>query len=597
MTQAGIAPPSLSAWRALAQAALKGAPFEALITNSPSGLAIAPLYTQADAQIEPPLSGARIGPWDARQIVSSTDPAQANLEALRDLEGGASSIEIEVQARDGGRGVRLDRQEDLAALTAGWMIDLAPMALSADAPQASDLLLAFAKARGLLDTAFAFNRDPLGAALRGALQADALPDALREAIAFDEAVAADFPRARALRLDARAVHEAGASEAQEIGFLAGALALYLRAGLAPARAADACLVSLALSADPLVEIAKLRAARLILGRVLELCAVPTPRRVFALQALVGKRMLTRRDPWVNLLRAAAAGFAGAVGGADVLTILPLSEALGQPDAFARRLARNAHAILAHEAHLAHVMDPAAGAYAFEALTEDIAAAGWAFFQQLEGQGGVAAALASGWLAAAIAPVRAEREARVRRRQDALTGVSQYPLLGERSIEAHPWPAEPARNPLLEPMRLAAPFERLRDLADAAGNPPVFLANLGSLAEFAPRAQFTANLLAAGGLTVLGAEQAYQDDAALADAFRASGARAACLCSTDSAYAAQAESTARALIAAGCGLVALAGRPAEHEATWRAAGIAVFIYAGGDAIEALEAMHAGLGVRA
>lgn len=596
MTQILFPSPSAQAWRVLAEKALGGAPFERLISNRPGGLAIAPIYAQSDQPAQAPLAGRAAGAWDARQIISCADPADANQEALADLEGGTTSIEIEVQAADGGRGIRLNRLDDLARLTAGWMVDLAPMALSADAPQASHLLLAFAKARGLLDTAFAFNRDPIGAALRGAIDANAMPNALREALAFEEAVASDFPKARALRLDARPLHEAGASEAQELGFLAGALALYLRAGLDPARAAKACLVTLALSADPLLEIAKLRAARLVLGRVLEVFGAAIEHRVMALQAVVGARMLTRRDPWINLLRAAAAGFAGALGGADVLTILPMSHALGQPDAFARRLARNTHSVLAHEAHLAQVIDPAAGAYAFEALTEEIAAAAWAFFQDLERQNGVLGVLDNGWLAQSIAPVRADREARVRRRTDALIGISHYPLLGERSVEARPWPADPARNPLLAPMRLAEPFERLRDRAEAAGSPAIFLANLGSLAECGARAGFAGNLFTAGGLPSHGAEDTHADLAALIAAFSASGARAACLCGSDSAYFEQAEPAARALKAAGCGMVILAGRPAEHDAIWRAAGITQFIYAGCDAVAALEAVHTGLGVR-
>lgn len=593
MTQERFAIPNLDTWRALAQASLKGAPFEALVTRQPGGLDILPLYTQADAPVAPPLSGARLGPWDARQIVAREDPGAANLEALEELQGGAASLEIEVQAAGGGRGVRLSSPEDLARLTAGWMLDLAPLALSADAPQASDLLFSFAKARGLFDAAFAFNRDPIGAALRGNLAPEALPNALGDALAFARAVQADFPKARALRLDARPVHEAGGSEAQEIGILAAALAHYLRAGLAPERAAGACLVTLALGADPLIEIAKLRAARLVLGRVLE--ASGARDQIIAIQACTGKRMLTRRDPFLNVLRAASAAFAGAVGGADIVTVLPLSEPLGQPDALARRLARNAHAVLAGEAHLALVQDPGAGSYAIEALTEDLARSGWAFFQGIEAQGGPLAALANGWLAKAIAPIRVEREARLRRRADAVTGVSEFPWLEEPKLRLEAWPLCPPQRAGLPPMRLAEPFERLRDLADTAGNPPVFLANLGSLAEFSPRAQFAANLLAAGGIPALGPEQAYRDDAALADAFRASGARAACLCGNDEAYGARAQSAALALKSAGCGPLLLAGRPRQHEAAWRAAGITDFLFTGCDAIAALETLQNGLGI--
>lgn len=148
---------------------------------------------------------------------------------------------------------------------------------------------------------------------------------------------------------------------------------------------------------------------------------------------------------------------------------------------------------------------------------------------------------------------------------------------------------------LAPFRLAAPFERLRDRAEAAGAPGVFLATLGRLAEFSPRAQFAANLLAAGGLASLGGEDAHADDAALAAAFRASGAHVACLCGGDAAYAARAEGAARALKAAGCDFLALAGRPGAQEAALAAAGVELFVFAGGDAIEALERLQGALGL--
>jgi len=578
-------------WRALAEKALNGASFDRLRSRLAGGLSLEPLYTPANAPAGLRLRAPRAG-WDIRQQLAQGDAGAANAIALEELEGGATSLEIAVAAPQGGPGVRLAGPSDLETLTAGWMLDLAPLALEADWPEPSAWLFAFAKGQGLLNAAFVFNRDPLGAALRQG----AAPEPLADAIAFAERVGADFPNAAALRLDARPVHEAGGSEAHEIGAALAAFIAYARAGLAPGDLARLASVAVAIGPDGFLEIAKLRALRLAFARLLEACgAPPAPLRI---HATTGRRMFTRRDPWVNQLRITAAGFAAAAGGADAVTLLPLTEALGQSTPFSRRLARNAQTILIEESHAGHVADPAAGAFAFEAASEQLARAGWEVFQAIEREGGLLAALQSGWLARETGAVRAEREKNVRRRKDAITGVSEFPLLGERTTDAEPWPraASWPGDRALVPVRLAEPFERLRDAAEMAGAPPVFLATLGQLTEFSPRAQFAANLFAAGGLPSLGAEDTHSDDAALTAAFQASGARAACLCGSDAAYAERAESAARALKAAGCTVLAYAGRPGEQEGPLRAAGVDLFVFAGGDAVEALEHIHRALGVK-
>lgn len=580
-----------SRWRALAEKALGGAPLERLQTKLPGGLRLDALYTGSNAPTGARLTAPRHG-WDVRQHLAQGDARKANEIALEELAGGATSLEIAVSAPGGGPGVRLSGVADLEALTAGWMLDLAPLALDADWPEPSAWLLELAKGQGLLDAAFVFNRDPLGAALRQG----APHELLAAAVDFAQRVGTSFPHAIPLRLDARPVHEAGGSEAQEIAVALAAFVEYARAGLAADELARLACVAIAIGPDTFLEVAKLRAVRLAFARLLEACgAAPIAVRI---HATTGRRMFTRRDPWVNQLRITAAGFAAATGGADAITLLPLTEALGESTPFSRRLARNAQTILIEESHVGHVADPAAGAFAFEGASEQLAQAGWDCFQAIERQGGLLAALRSGWLAREIGAVRAEREKSLRRRRDAITGVSEFPLLSERTTVAEPWPraAAMAGEGALIPIRLAEPFERLRDAAEAAGAPPVFLATLGNLADFSPRAQFAANLFAAGGLPSLGADETHADAAALVEAFRASGAKVACLCGSDSAYAERAESAAPALKAAGCRFLAYAGRPGEHEAALRAAGVDIFVFAGGDAVEALEHIHRALGVK-
>ena len=581
---AGFEPATRERWRAAVDKALAGAPFERLRTTLYDALIIEPVYAGADTP-----SGAvlgRAGAWDVRQIVSRAAPAAANTEALADLEGGATSIEFAVDRGDG-RGVALNSAEDVAAALDGVMIDLAPIALDAGANTTPALLLAaHATKRGQKAAPLAFNLDPFAALL-----GDGAPPALDLKVARE--LAADFPNAATLRADIRAVHEAGGSERQELATLLAIGAAYLRAGenagWSPGETARALLFTLAAGPDLIVEIAKLRAARLVWARLLSACGVEAPMR---LQSVTGARMLTKRDPWVNLLRVTAAGFAGGVGGADIVTTAPLTAALGQPTPFARRLARNTQILLQEESHLARVADPAAGSWGVEKLTDELARGAWALFQDIETRGGIVAAF--DWLSAEIGKVRDARIANARKRKDEITGVSAFPLLDERAVAFDPWPQAETPRKGLPRVRLAAPFEELRDRAERAGARKLFLATLGAPAQFAARENFAKNLFEAGGIPAVGGETGYNPQT-LGDAFKASGAVAACLCGADAVYEASAEAAARALKQAGCAYVVLAGKPGAHEAALRAAGVDAFAYAGVDVATFLDGAHAAMGI--
>ena len=298
-----------------------------------------------------------------------------------------------------------------------------------------------------------------------------------------------------------------------------------------------------------------------------------------------------------MLRATIAAFSAGLGGADAISVLPFTQALGLPDGFARRIARNTQLILLEESNLAKVADPAAGSGGLEDLTQKLCSAAWGLFQEFEAAGGAAAALERGLIQSKVAAVRAEREKAVAQRKDALTGTSEFPNIHEvpaKVLDVTPVSAAPQMT--LPQIRLAEPFEALRDASDrmlaATGSrPKIFLANLGTLAEFTARATFAKNFFEAGGIEAVGNEGFKSRDAMVA-AFKASGAQLACLCSTDEVYARDAADTAKALAAAGATHVYLAGRPRESEAL-KAAGVGSFIFAGCDALVALREAYLSL----
>ncbi len=595
-------------WRKLVEGVLKGASFEAkLVAKTHDGLAIEPLYARrADAR---PVAGRAPGTsWWITQRVDHPDPAAANAEALHDLENGATALSLVFAEGVGayGYGLAADAETITRAL-AGIHFD-AGVALDLDGgawPQhPSSLLAACVRRSGVAADAtnIRFGCDPIGAA--AASGASALPwsdlqPALSAAIRDLAAQGFHGPFACA---DGRVIHNAGGSEAQELAYALAVAAAYLRAleagGIAIDVAPTMIYFRLAADADQLLTMAKFRALRKLWARVEGACGLtPAPPFVAAETAW---RMMTRRDPYVNMLRATIAVVGAGLGGADAVTVLPFTLALGLPDRFARRIARNTQLVLLEEANLAKVADPAAGSGGIEDLTEQLCRAAWAAFQEIEAAGGAWAALQQGLIQKNVAAVRGARQAAVARRQDALTGTSDFPDLAEAPVavlDAAPVaPAPSAAGPRFEPLpriRLAEPFEALRDASDrmaalSGARPKIFLANLGAPADFTARATFAKNFFEAGGIEAVSNDGFASHDGLVA-AFRASGARLACLCSSDAIYAREAAAAARALRHAGAS-VWLAGRPGALEGALKGAGVCGFVFAGCDALAALRITH-------
>jgi methylmalonyl-CoA mutase len=400
--------------------------------------------------------------------------------------------------------------------------------------------------------------------------------------------------------DGRPVHDAGGSEAQELAFALSLAVAYLRmlegGGIPLDAARSAISFRLIADADQFLTLAKFRALRRLWARVEQACGL-APKPVF-IAAETAWRMLTQRDPNVNMLRATMATFAAGLAGANAITVLPHTLALGLPDAFARRVARNTQLVLLEESNLAKVSDPAAGSGGIESLTKELCETAWSIFQEIEKAGGLFAALQHGLIQGNVAATRKAREANVARRKDVLTGASEFPNLHEAQIaveDVKPVALASANEAItfepLAPSRLASPFERLRDRSDqmlkvSGKRPRVFLANLGTAADFTARATFAKSFFGAGGIEAVDSD-GFTDTAALAATFKGSGAPLVIICSSDKLYSQLAVDAAKALKAAGAKHIYSAGRAGELEAALREAGTTEFIVAGGDALAVLQ----------
>lgn len=628
---AEFATPTREAWLAAVDKALKGGAFERLVSTTLDGIRIEPLYTADDVAtrhdeagfpgLDPLMRGGRpeprpMGDWDIRAAVGHPDPATANAWALTELRNGATSLDLVVDAGGSCCGVSCRSADDLRRVLDGVLLDIAPISLHAGAHAAvvAEWFGDIASERGVTaSVSGCLGIDPIGTLAETGLVPQGVDEAIAEGVAFAKANADASPALRAFRANGAVAFDAGASEGQELAFLLGSATAYLRAmidgGMEPARAAAQISLEVAADVDVFATIAKIRALRHCWSTVLTASGVDVDAApVVQVSAVAGGRWLTEVDPWVNLLRGTAATIAAVTGGADIVRVSPFDSAEGLPGELGRRLARNTQLLMQDESHIGTVIDPGGGSYYIESLTDAFAEVGWAQFQQLETEGGIVAALCSGALAARITATASDRDALIAKRKWPITGVSEFPLLGETRPTPVDWPAVDHRPavPLtgtattatpLELRRLSEPYERLRAAAEAASpQPSVFLANIGTGAQYTARATFAANLFATAGVRALG-ETGYSSAAEAAAAFVDSGAPIAIICGSDASYDDVAVAFAQALKAAGAKRVYLAGRPGERKADYEAAGIDEFVSVGVDVLDAMTRLHAQLGVSA
>ncbi len=541
-------------WREMVDAVLRktGASYDSLVTKTYDGIELQPLYTLDDALPPYALAPVKQG-WDVRQRHTVPDP----VALMNDLEGGVTSLWLALPAQS------LERVLD------GVYLDLAPIVLDGDVDAARAMLRIYDQA------------PVLASDVRGNLALTPFGDALD----VTKQACEQFPSLRTVVVDALPFHDAGGSDSEELGASLALAVSYLRAltdaGLTVEQAFAQLEFRYAATADQFMTIAKLRAARRLWARVAEVSGVDVPQ---VQHAVTSSAMMTRRDPWVNMLRTTVATLAAGLGGADAVTVQPFDAAIGLPDEFARRVARNTQNLLLEESHLGEVIDPAAGSWYVEKLTDELAAHAWSWFQEIERAGGFSAA--QGLVRDRIAATWAARSARLADRSDPITGVSEFPNLTEKPVVREPAPELPTGG--LPRVRYAQAFEELRDLADAQPErPQVFLATLGPVAAHTARATFAANLFNAGGFATPNAGPTKTPEE-VAEKFKASGARIAIICGSDTSYADQAVPTEEALRAAGAERVLLAGKKSD-------ANVDGYVYMGCPALEILNSTFDFLGV--
>jgi methylmalonyl-CoA mutase len=626
--------PDAEAWRTAAETLLRGVPLEKLLTPTPEGITLEPIYRADDLAHVPHLdslpgaapflrgatpAGYLSRGWAVAQEIPYPDPAAFAAAAGHDLDRGQTDLPVRI---GGAGGLSIDGEDDLARALGGIDLTRVPIHLSTSgSPLAAlDLLFRVARERGISPDRLrgGVDADPVadgiaaGGSERG-FEADF--DELAELVRRCEAEAG--PTFRCLSVDLRPWSDAGAHAVQELAFaLAAGAQLFRELG---ARGVDAATVArrvrlrMAVGSTLLMEIAKLRALRLVWARLATAFGVEEGRCSVPVLARTSRWNRTAVDPWVNLLRGTVETFAAALGRVDAMHVAPFDEAIRPPDEFSRRIARNTQLVLQQESHLLPVIDPAGGSWAIERLTDQVARSAWGRFQAIEAGGGMLAALRAGTLQAEVAEIAEARRRDAAHRRVVQVGVNRYadpretPLAPRSQDPPHTHagsegaPVEQGaavqrgagveRVDRIAPVaaaRLSEPFEALRGAVNArvahgGGRPRAFLANLGPVSQHRARADFATGFLEVGGFEVE-TNPGFDTPEAAGAAAAESGAPVVVICSTDDTYPELVPPLIAALKDAGSGaIVLLAGYPVDQIEALREAGVDDFVHARADCL--------------
>ena len=472
--EAGFPPGSRQEWLELATKSLAGRSFaETLLSFSDDGIPIEPIHEPR--RPAEPLSRRRpAASWAVVQRIDDPDPKRGNRQAHEDMEGGATGLSLIFEGAPNAFGYGLPAtQEALAAVLEGIPLDRAHLRIDAhpSCRVMGDWLVAVLSRR---------KTEPSGLRLSRGIDPAAIfagTGRLRMSI---EALQASMPPSLShffamgvpgvvLEADGRVYHNAGATEAQELGAMlaagVGHLRLFEGARQALIYAAPHVGFALSVDQDQFLSIARIRALRKLWARIQEECSIPPA--AASIHAETSYRMITAGDPETNILRNTIAAFAAGVGGADSISVLPHTVAHGLADAFARRIARNTQLVMIAESHLDFVADPACGSGAVEALTDALCEKAWSEFQAIEKEGGILQSLAAGHLQSRIMAAREERGRRYQGGERHIVGTTIYRPVTERPAETLP---ADRRSPEIDAAAFCQALDarRLDEIAGGAG---------------------------------------------------------------------------------------------------------------------------------
>lgn len=610
-------PVSTQQWEEVIIKDLKGADYEKkLVWKTQEGFSVRPYYRAENlAGVKhmgtapgcfPFVRGTKDNnDWLVRQDYCAWGSfADANAHALDGLKKGVESVGFCID------GKKVIGEADMKTLLKG--IDLAKTEVNFTGCCCATAgivksFLSVAKAQGVKpeELKASFDFDPLRVLNQtGAFCSDKSMDMLKDIVE----AAKDYPRVRVIGVEAYAFNDAGANISQELGFGLAMGSEYINKlkelGLSTDDAARRIKFTFAVGTSYFMEIAKFRAARLLWANIVK--AYGSERECcqkMKIHAVTSEWNQTVYDAYVNMLRGTTEAMSAAIAGVDSLEVLPFDYAFRKPGEFSNRIARNVQSVLKEESHFDKVVDPSAGSYFIESLTQSIAETAWALFTKVEEMGGYVAAFKAGFIQSAIKEISAKRDKNFETRRETILGTNQYPNFTEK-IDADVTADVVTRKPApavsgnmvgqpLEKYRGAQPFEAMRYKTDKSGKQPVaFMVTYGNLAMCRARAQFASNFFAVAGFKVVDNNRFASPEEGVKAALEAK-ADIIVACSSDDEYAESVPVIAD--LTGNKAIVVVAGDPVCKEELM-AKGIENFISVKSNILETLKGYQAKLGIK-
>lgn len=616
----GFPPISTDKWEEKIIEDLKGADYDKkLLWKTDEGFNVKPYYRAEDLDgleyldalpgESPYIRGLRkeSNEWVIRQDFYTSEIEQANLRAREAISRGAKAVGLNA--------TEISTHKQMSRLLAG--IDLSSAGInfisSSVYPQTLELFLNEVSNQGCEGEKLqgSINFDPISyLLLHGNFYANWSQN-LAEAENLLFAVQAKLPHFKVITINGHYFQNAGSSLVQELAFSLASANEYL-AGLTSAKltvddVAPFMQFSLAIGSNYFMEIAKLRAARLLWTRMVEQYH-PSNRAslqiyIHSTTALWNKSIY---DPYINILRTTTEGMSAAIGNADSISILPFDVAFKDPDEISTRIARNQQFVLKEESYLDKIIDPAGGSYYIENLTHALAQHAWKLFKEVESRGGMIESIKTGFIQDEVERSRQQKERDIEQRRIVILGTNQYPNLQESMAEKvqkpDEWPID-ATSPFkkLNAFRGARAFEEVRLATERyviKGNkrPGVFLFNMGNLAMLRARAGFITNFFGCAGYDIFD-NQGFSTIDEGVDAALASGAEIVVICSSDEEYGAIVPEIAQKMNnASGTTRILVAGYPKDLIEILKAAGVDDFIHLRSNLLETLRNSQGKLGIK-
>ena len=607
--KASFPPPSYDEWLAAVNESLKGADFDKVMkTKTEEGIVLQPIYRRADIAglaftdsvpgSAPYLRGnnpqrfLQEG-WLIAQSHSEKDLKKLNAEILEELNLGLTSVNISLE-----EGLKFETLADLEAALQGVILEAAPLFVQLGIADIAflQLLEAYAQKHGI---DLANLECGVGIDITGEFaQKGSLPFSLEEtwkkmldAVKWNLEKA---PKNRLISIDATVYEAAGASAVQELAFALSTAIGYIQglqnAGFEIDKLAPMFQVKLSLGSNFFMEIAKLRAFRLIWAQMIKAFGGSEASQKVWIHGKTARFNKSIYDNYVNVLRTSTEGFAGVIGGVDSLEIDCFDRLRGESDEFSRRMARNQQVILKEEAHFGKVIDPAGGCYYIENLSNDLAEKAWTLMQEIEAAEGMVRSLRAGRIHDYLDKAAQSRIDAANKRKSVFVGVNMYANPLEKA--ANPSKPEPAvelpkaaildKGPLPKRRAMEA-VENLRMRIEASpAQKQIFLMTMGSVAEFKARADFANGFFQVAGFEVM-YPQGFSTVNEAVDAALKSGANAICICSTDENYVQLVPEICEKL--KGMTMI-LAGYPTDQIEAYKEYGISSFIHIRADLVSTL-----------